>query len=56
MSELVPILGCPALVELPCTPALRDAEDEHRLLSRPWTRWARGVEVVARTLERREFG
>jgi hypothetical protein len=51
MSELVPVLGCPLVAELPCTPALRDAEDEHRLLARPWSRWARGIKRVSRALE-----
>lgn len=30
-------------IELPCSAALRDAEDETRLLKSGWTRWSRGI-------------
>lgn len=39
-------LGMPVL-ELPCCAALRDAEDEGRLLARGWSRWARGISRLA---------
>ncbi|MEA2517706.1 MAG: iron-transfer P-loop NTPase [Actinomycetota bacterium] len=29
--------------ELACCPGLRDAEDDHRLVRRGWSRWSRGV-------------
>ena len=41
------LLGRRALAELPCTPSLRDAEDDYRLLEGPWTRWSRRVGTVA---------
>lgn len=44
-------LGHPISLELPGTPALRDAEDEQRLLAGPWTRYARRVAALARALE-----
>lgn len=45
-------LGRPISLDLPGTPALRDAEDEQRLLVGPWTRYARRVAALARALER----
>jgi hypothetical protein len=47
------LIGRSVTVELPCTPVLRDSEDEGRLCSRRWTRWARRVETLARTLDKR---
>ncbi|MGH2819445.1 MAG: AAA family ATPase [Actinomycetota bacterium] len=38
-------------VELPCAAALRDAEDEARLLSASWSRWQRAATRLARALE-----
>lgn len=49
-SQFERLAGCPA-IELPCCPALRDAEDEGRLLRRRWTRWSRSVEKVADLLD-----
>lgn len=43
-------LGRPVALELPCCPALRDAEDDGRLLHRPWSRWGRRIELLARAL------
>lgn len=39
------------VLELPCCAALRDAEDECRLLTRGWTRWARGIARLASQLD-----
>lgn len=44
------LLGRRVAVELPCCPALRDAEDEARLLAGSWRRWPRGVARLARVL------
>ena len=44
------LLGRRVAVELPCCPALRDAEDEARLLQGSWRRWTRGVARLARGL------
>lgn len=46
------LLGRPVTVELPCCPALRDAEDEARLLRGTWRRWSRGIAGLARALDR----
>lgn len=35
------------VIELPCCPALRDAEDDGRLIARRWSRWSRGVSRIA---------
>jgi Flp pilus assembly CpaE family ATPase len=39
------------VLELPCTPMLRDAEDEGRLLRGPWTRYNRRIARLAAGLE-----
>ena len=39
------------VIELPCTPALRDVEDTAALLRRRWSRWTSGVTALARRLE-----
>lgn len=44
------LLGRRVAIELPCCPALRDAEDEARLLTGSWRRWTRGVARLARAL------
>ncbi|HYP23434.1 MAG TPA: hypothetical protein VEV43_07670 [Actinomycetota bacterium] len=44
------LLGRPIGIELPCCPALRDAEDEARLLAGSWRRWTRGVARLAKAL------
>lgn len=43
-------LGLPVL-ELPCCAALRDAEDEGRLLARGWSRWTRRISRLAAQLD-----
>jgi hypothetical protein len=50
-SGLERILGRSVTVELPCCPALRDAEDEARLLTGTWRRWTRAVARLARSLD-----
>lgn len=50
-AALEQLLGRAAAVELPCCPALRDAEDEARLLRGTWRRWTRCVVRLARALE-----
>jgi MinD-like ATPase involved in chromosome partitioning or flagellar assembly len=49
-SALREELGHPVAIELPHSPSLRDAEDEHRLLTRPWSRWNRRIEALAKSL------
>lgn len=51
-AALEALLGRRTSVELPCCPALRDAEDEGRLVSGGWRRWRRGVTLLARALSR----
>jgi hypothetical protein len=45
-------LGRPVEIELPCCAALRDSEDDHRLLARGWSRWSRGITRLVGVLER----
>ena len=45
-------LGIPVAVELPCCPALRDREDEGRLLKPGWTRWTRRIARIIDLIER----
>jgi Flp pilus assembly CpaE family ATPase len=45
------ILGRRIALELPCTPALRDCEDDGRLLSTHWSRFVRSLARLARALE-----
>lgn len=49
-DELQTALGHQIALELPSTPSLRDAEDECRLLTQPWSRWCRGIDALARHL------
>ena len=49
--EAEEILGRTATLELPCTPALRDAEDRSDLLRGPWTRYNRRVARLAAGLD-----
>ena len=49
--EAEEILGRKATIELPCTPALRDAEDRGGLLRGPWTRYNRRVAQLAAGLD-----
>jgi hypothetical protein len=51
-SKLSALLGSTPTVELPCTPALRDAEDLGHLLSEGRTRFARRMDLLARALVR----
>ena len=45
------LVGRSLALELPSCPALRDAEDEARLLEGTWRRWSRCVARLARALE-----
>jgi len=45
------VIGCRIAVELPCSPALRDREDEAGLLTTPWSRWARALRLLYMALE-----
>ena len=49
-SQLCDLLGRPVSLELACCPALRDAEDDGRLVSLRWTRYGRGVARLADAL------
>ena len=51
-AELQAVMGRRVALELPCSPALRDAEDDGRLLGAPWSRWWRAIVRLARALER----
>ena len=51
LAGLERLLGHRVAVELPCCPALRDAEDEARLLSGSGRRWMRGIRRLAAALE-----
>ena len=46
-SEVAARLGRNVLLELPCTPLLRDAEDAGSLLRGPWTRYNRRIARLA---------
>ncbi|HEV2756961.1 MAG TPA: hypothetical protein VG318_14435 [Actinomycetota bacterium] len=45
------VLGRALTLELPCCPALRDAEDEGNLVDARWHRWTRAVARLARALD-----
>jgi Flp pilus assembly CpaE family ATPase len=49
-AELEHVLQRSVALELPCCAALRDVEDEGRLLGAPWHGWRRGVRRLARAL------
>jgi hypothetical protein len=50
-AELQELLGGrPIAIELPCCPALRDAEDDARLLASDRHRWRRAVKRLAAAL------
>lgn len=51
-SGFAGMLGRRVAIELPCCAALRDAEDEGRLLGARLSRWSYRLELLARTLER----
>ena len=50
-SALEEVLGRPIALELPCCPALRDAEDRGHLLEGSWHRWAWGIGRLAAALD-----
>jgi hypothetical protein len=52
VRDIERIIGKDVAVELPCCPALRDREDEGRLLKPPWTRWSRGIRRLVDVMER----
>ena len=52
-AELEALLGRRIVLELPCSPALRDAEDDGRLVTSVCSRYLRRVRSLARALERR---
>jgi Flp pilus assembly CpaE family ATPase len=49
-AQLADIVGKPISIELPCCPALRDAEDDGRLVSLTWTRYGRAIARLADAL------
>jgi hypothetical protein len=51
-AEMQEVIGHRVALELPCAPALRDAEDDGRLLRTRWSRWGRGIARLARALQR----
>jgi hypothetical protein len=51
-AEMQDIIGRRISTELPCTPALRDAEGDGGLLEGGWSRWQRRVARLARALQR----
>ena len=46
-------VGAPLAIELPTSPALRDAEDRGRLVDSPLSRWLLGIRRLWRAVERR---
>ena len=50
-AELHRTIGYRSATVLPCTPALRDAEDEGRLLTFSWSRYVRAASRLLRALE-----
>ena len=49
-AQLAELVGRPVSLELPCSPALRDAEDDGRLVSLTWSRYGRAVARLADVL------
>jgi hypothetical protein len=49
-SQFERLVGC-EVTELPCCAALRDAEDEGRLLRPGWSRWSRSIARLAEMLD-----
>ena len=50
-AELHRVLGRRTALELPCSPSLRDAEDDARLVTSSWTRYVRRVDRLLHALE-----
>lgn len=50
-ADLQRILGCRVCLELPCSPGLRDAEDDGRLLTSSLSPWRRCVARLSAALE-----
>ena len=50
-AEIHRILEHPSVLELPCSPSLRDAEDDARLLTSHWNRYVRKVATLLAALE-----
>lgn len=50
-AQLEALIGRRIAVELPCTPSLRDAEDDGKLLTSSFSRYLRRVRRLARALE-----
>jgi len=50
-SQIERALGRAVAIRLPLTPALRDAEDDGRLLTSRWSRWSRAVVRLAGAVE-----
>jgi hypothetical protein len=51
-TEIERVLGRKVALELPCSPGLRDAEDDCRLLTSTWSRYGRAVARLCAALER----
>lgn len=49
-AELRRIIGRRITLHLPCSPGLRDAEDDDGLLTSGWSPWRRGVERLGRAV------
>jgi len=49
-AQLADLVGRPISLELPCSPALRDAEDDGRFVSLKWTRYGRAITRLADAL------
>jgi len=49
-TQVADLVGRPISLELPCSPALRDAEDDGRLVSLKWTRYGRAITRLANAL------
>lgn len=50
-DKLSAVIGAPVALELPCSPALRAAEDSGLLVQQPWNRWWRLMRRLALSLE-----
>ena len=50
-AEIHRVLEHPSTLELPCSPSLRDAEDDARLLTSSWNRYLRKISMLLAALE-----